>query len=270
MTARATLCLTFDNMGRAKDIADGRAGAPDANEPSLAIGYPRLLGLLDELDLKGTFFIEGWNGLHHPDRVQELAARGHEVGLHGWVHEKFGALDKARAEQLLHDGTAALTRIGIHPIGFRAPGGVRGPHAAAILPFLGYRYDSSSDSDVEPPRPDYYSVTPGLLAPGLAHIPWREAMVDSIQYLRHPVRPRTPAEIEASWIEAVDRTAASGGTLTVVVHAFVSGIDEARFAAVRNVLTHARRRGEIEILTAGKLAERVLSAPPTAPPPAPR
>ena len=259
MPARATLCLTFDNMGRAKDIADGRAGAPDANEPGLAIGYPRLLALLDELGLEGTFFIEGWNGLHHPDRIEELARRGHEVGLHGWVHEKFGSLDRLRAEQVLHDGTAALSRLGIKPAGFRAPGGVRGPHAAAILPTLGYRYDSSSDSDGEPPQADYFSVAPGLLAPGLAHVPWRAAMVDSIQYLRHPVRPRTPAEIEASWIDAIDRTAACGGTTTVVIHAFVSGVDEARFAAVRNVLTHARRRGDVDIVTARQLAERVLA-----------
>lgn len=259
MLARATLCLTFDNMGRAKDIAEGRAGAPDLNEPGLAVGYPRLLGLLDELDLKGTFFIEGWNGLHHPDRIEDLARRGHEVGLHGWVHEKFGTLDRLRAEQVLHDGTAALNRIGVRPAGFRAPGGVRGPHAAAILPVLGYRYDSSSDSGVEPPQADYFSVRPGVLAPGLAHIPWREAMVDSIQYLRHPVRPRTPAQIEASWIEAVDRTADSDGIMTVVIHAFVSGVDEARFAAVCNVLAHARRRGDVDIVTARQLADRVLA-----------
>jgi len=38
----------------------------------------------------------------------------------------------------------------------------------------------------------------------------------------------------------------------------VSGVDDARFAVVRNVLTHARRRG-LEIITAGALAERVLA-----------
>ena len=110
-----TLCLTFDNMGRARDIAEGRASGPDDAEPGLAVGYPRLLGLLDELDLRGTFFIEGWNGLHHPDRVEELGRRGDEVGLHGWVHERFASLDKLRAEQLLHDGTAAPSRIGLPP-----------------------------------------------------------------------------------------------------------------------------------------------------------
>ena len=105
---------------------------------------------------------------------------------------------------------------------------------------------------------DYYSVTPRLLAPDLAHVPWRYAMVDSMQYLRHPVRPRTPAELEASWLAALDRTAETGGVTTVVIHAFVSGVDEARFAVVRNFLMHAKKLN-LEIITAGALAERVLA-----------
>ena len=244
-----TLCLTFDNMGRARDIAEGRACGPDDAEPGLAIGYPRLLGLLDELDLRGTFFIEGWNGLHHPDRVEELARRGHEVGLHGWVHERFGALEAARAEQLLYDGTASLERIGLRPKGFRAPGGLRGKHTVPVLQALGYRYDSSTD-------PEDRSTQPALLAPGLAHIPWSWDHVDSVQYLRHPVRPRTPQEMEQSWKNAIGEAAAQGRNVTVVIHAFVSGVDEQRLAAVRRMLAWARER--IEVVTAGALAERVL------------
>lgn len=251
-----TLCLTFDNMGRAREIGEGLASTPDALEPGLAIGYPRLLALLEKLDLHGTFFIEGWNGLHHPERVQELAERGHEVGLHGWVHEKFALLGKARAEQVLHDGTASLARLGIRAVGFRAPGGLRGIHAISILKSLGYRYDSSTD--VESDGSDVSE--PCMLAPGLVHIPWRYAMVDSIQYLRHPVRARTPHELEAKWLAAIDRAARTGSMITVVIHAYVSGVDDERFAVVRKVLTHARDRGDIEVTTAGVIAERVHAA----------
>ncbi len=247
--AKGALCLTFDNMGRARDIAEGRAAAPDDAEPGLAIGYPRLLALLDELGLRGTFFIEGWNALHHPERIEELAKRGHEVGLHGWVHERFASLDKLRAEQLLHDGSAALGRIGLRPKGFRAPGGERGKHTIPLLQALGFRYDSSSDADDR-------TTQPGLLAAGLAHIPWRPEMVDSIQYLRHPVRPRTPSELERMWKSALDGL--QGSTITLVIHAFVSGVDEERFAVVRRVLTHALELG-MEVTTAGALAERVLT-----------
>ncbi len=213
-----------------------------------------MLGLLDALDLHGTFFIEGWNALHHPDRIEDLAARGHEVGLHGWVHERFASLPAMRAEQLLYDGTAALDRLGLRPAGFRAPGALRGPHAIPILQRLGFRYDSSADTIQDP------HAQPALLAPGLAHVPWREEMVDSIQYLRHRERPRMPGELEALWRHHIDHAASTGITLTIVIHAFVSGVDDERFAVVRRVLTHARERGDLEITTAGVLAERVLSA----------
>jgi peptidoglycan/xylan/chitin deacetylase (PgdA/CDA1 family) len=252
---QGTLCLTFDNMGRAREIGEGRAAAPDAAAPDLALGYPRLLTLLEELGLRGTFFIEGWNALHHPERVEELAARGHEVGLHGWVHEKFASLDRLRAEQVLRDGTAALARLGLRPAGFRAPGGGRGAHTIPVLLALGFRYDSSAGEARE------RAAQPALLAPGLAHIPWREEMVDSIQYLRHPERPRTPAEMEAMWLAGIERAAAARSVLTIVIHAFVSGVDDERFAVVRRVLAHARSRGDLEITTAGALAERVLAAP---------
>jgi peptidoglycan/xylan/chitin deacetylase (PgdA/CDA1 family) len=248
-TRPGTLCLTFDNMGRAREIGEGLASRPDEDEPGLAVGYPRILTLLDELELKATFFIEGWNALHHPRRVEELAQRGHEVGLHGWVHEKFGSLDKRRAEQLLYDGTAALERIGLRPQGFRAPGALRGEHTVPILRELGFLYDSSTD-----PRDS--SAQPALLAPGLAHVPWRDEMVDSIQYLRHPVRARTPDEMEALWRAGIDGAAERGETVTMVAHAFVSGVDDARFAALRNVLAYARNR--LQTVTAQIVGERVL------------
>ena len=258
--APATICLTFDNMGKALEIGAGRAGTPDPNEPGMAVGYPRLLDLLADLDIAATFFVEGWNALHHADRIHDLAKRGHEVGLHGWLHEEFGALDRFRAEQTIHDGTAAFKLLGLRPQGFRAPGGLRGPHAGQILCGLGYRYDSSTDTPMaDDPEDGAQFVQPALLAPGLAHIPWRYAMVDSAQYVKRAKGPRTPPELQARWLQTVEQLAQERATSTIVVHAYVSGVDDARFAVVRNVLTHARRRGDIQICTALSLAERTLA-----------
>lgn len=259
MTAKGTLCLTFDNMGRAREIGLGKAGAPDDQEPSLAIGYPRLLALLDELELRGTFFLEGWNALHHADPVVDLVRRGHEVGLHGWVHEDFGNLDKLRVEQVLHDGTAAMRRIGVEPRGFRAPGGLRGPYAIPVLKQLGYRYDSSSDGTEAEESGDFAgALEPRLLASGLAHVPWRNSMVDSRQYLRNETPP-SPAELATRWKQMLDHAAERHCTMTLVIHAWVSGVDDARFAAVREVLAYARRRTDLEFCTAGALADQVLA-----------
>ena len=261
---RGTLCLTFDNMGRAREIALGKASRPDPNEPSLAVGYPRLLALLDSLGLHGTFFIEGWNALHHADRILDLVKRGHEVGLHGWIHENFASLDRARAEQYLHDGTAAMHRIGVHPSGFRAPGGYRGAHTIELLGALGYRYDSSTEHDQssEIEHTDFAgTLEPSWLAPGLAHVPWRYSMVDSIQYLRHQERPRTPLELQQSWLAMIDHAAVTGSTMTLVIHAYVSGVDEERFEAISTVLNHAVRRNDVTVCTAGELVDRLIARP---------
>ncbi len=257
MTSTGRLCLTFDNMGRAREVGLGKAGAPDENEPSLAIGYPRILGLLEELGLRASFFIEGWNALHHADRILDLLRRGHEVGLHGWVHENFGALDKRGVEQVLHDGTAAMRRIGVETRGFRAPGGRRGPHALAVLQCLGYRYDSSTETSGDESGDFAGALEPQLIAPGMAHVPWRNSMVDSRQYNRSTGTPPTPPELASRWKQLVDRAVEARCSMTLVIHAWVSGVDDSRFAAIRDVLTYARRRGGLEFCTAGEQAARV-------------
>lgn len=255
---RARLCLTFDNMGKAREIGAGLASAPDAQEPGLAVGYPRLLALLDELQLRATFFIEGWNAVHHPDRVTELARRGHEVALHGWVHERFATLAREEVERVVDRGLTAMRRLGLQPQGFRAPGGLRGPHAEAVLHAAGLRYDSSTDTpqEAEPEGAEPFAE-PGRLPSGLVHVPWRYAMVDSVQYLRPRGRAPAPEALQARWCAVLDQLAAQRATTTLVLHAYVSGVEDARFAAARRVLTHARERGDIEICTALDLAQRV-------------
>src|ERR1700750_1696201 len=52
------------------------------------IGVPRLLGLLDHLELPAAFFIPAYIVEQHPRMVDAIVLRGHEVGLHGYLHEK--------------------------------------------------------------------------------------------------------------------------------------------------------------------------------------
>lgn len=247
-----TVCLTFDNMGNAAAVGAGEATGPDPDEPGLAVGYPRLLDLLDRLGLRATFFVEGWNGVHHPDRVAELAARGHEVGLHGWVHERWGELDAATVEELLVRGTESLRAAGVDPVGFRSPGGARGPHTAPVLADLGYRFDASLPADGEPDEPH-------LLPEGIAQVPFRWEAVDGYHYLAlHPDAPDAPARLEAAFLAQLGDARATGGFTTLVCHAFLSCVDEDRLAALTRVLEHVVGDPELEPVTAGEAAAGVL------------
>src|SRR4051794_5264823 len=109
----AVACFSFDNMGEAAEIGDGSLdkGAidPSLRHPSLASGYPNLFALLDRHDVRGTFFVEGWNGEHHPDDVRRVVELGHELGMHGWVHERWNELDEDAERELATRATAALT-----------------------------------------------------------------------------------------------------------------------------------------------------------------
>jgi peptidoglycan-N-acetylglucosamine deacetylase len=247
---RGILCLTFDNMGHAAEVGRGLRAGPDAQELDLIAGYPALLGLLDDLDQRATFFIEGWNALHHPNAVRELADRGHEIGIHGWVHEVFHSLDATAAERVVADAQAAFRLLGIDPQGFRAPGGTRGAYTAGILTKLGIRFDSSIDEDAE-------TMVPRLLDGDIPSVPWQWPMVDYYQYIMHPDGPRTPSQLESLWTRRLDQAARDGSLLTVIFHAFVSCVDADRFAVVKRLLRRAKEDARLEVLTAGQVADRV-------------
>ena len=59
---------------------------PVSAQFSSSIRY--LLDLLDEYQVKGTFFVIADHATQEPAAVREIVARGHELGSHGWTHLK--------------------------------------------------------------------------------------------------------------------------------------------------------------------------------------
>jgi len=243
----AIACFTFDNMGEAADIGSGALDRPlpAGSEPSLAVGYPAIFALLERRGMRATFFIEGWNGVHHADAVREIVERGHELGMHGWAHERWSELPADDARALAVRATDALARAaGVQPRGFRAPGGARGPHSDAMLRELGYRYDASLGN----------GMTPTRLASGLAQIPFVWPGVDGFHYL--PPRQAEPQAVRDGWRTALRKAAERDGLFVTVCHAFITGMDAARVDALEAVMVEAQGLG-VETLTVGELAERI-------------
>jgi polysaccharide deacetylase family protein (PEP-CTERM system associated) len=118
------------------------------NTPSrIAVGMRALLDVMAEHDARGTFFVLGWVGKHHPDLVREIAAGGHEVASHGWGHERIPTLSQSQFRDSVRDSKAKLEDLtGLPVSGYRAPSFsiTRGMEwALEILAEEGYRYDSS-------------------------------------------------------------------------------------------------------------------------------
>jgi peptidoglycan/xylan/chitin deacetylase (PgdA/CDA1 family) len=128
-------------------------------------GLPRLLDLLGELQVSGTFFTTGEMARRFPVVIERLVREGHELGCHGDLHQDFTTLSPADAEEELRTSLATL-RTFAPVVSFRAPY-LRFP--AAYLPLLvrhGIRIDSSIARYKFGP---HHQPTPEL--PGLKRVP---------------------------------------------------------------------------------------------------
>jgi peptidoglycan-N-acetylglucosamine deacetylase len=113
----------------------------------------RILDLLDEYRIKGTFFVPGINAENHPDFMQAFHSRGHEVACHNWKHENIAGLTKEEErERLLLTVKAIEKAIGKKPVGNRTAGGDLSPNTLDLLWENGFLYDSSLRNNDMPYR----------------------------------------------------------------------------------------------------------------------
>ncbi|KAJ9624945.1 hypothetical protein H2203_004896 [Taxawa tesnikishii (nom. ined.)] len=92
--ATAAISVTMDNMGEAADIHRGiwPKDEPVGNHHSVRERLPKMLDLLDQKQLKATYFVESWNCDVYPDTIKHVQSRGHEIGWHAFQHEVWSQL----------------------------------------------------------------------------------------------------------------------------------------------------------------------------------
>ncbi|MEO1225705.1 MAG: polysaccharide deacetylase family protein [Pseudomonadota bacterium] len=237
---KPVLCLTFDNMGEARNVFLGKSAVPDPDAPGIRVGFPNILRLLQTHDLHATFFVEGWSALHYGDTIESLLIGGHEIGLHGWIHETFADLPALTARQFVNDGLQTLKLRGVQPAGFRAPGGRIGPYGHQILGEAGFVFDSSVDTAMPPDVPaivdDYAGDGIKRLPSGLVNIPWQWFMIDAVHYSLARNGFRDPDDLAGFWSKIIRNVARERGFLTIICHAHVTGVDAHRLSALEKIL----------------------------------
>ena len=105
----------------------------------------RLIEILDEYQVRATFFVLGWVAEKCPQIVRAISKGGHEVASHGYAHEPVYSLrpdefrsDISRSKKHLED------LIGVRVRGYRAPCFSITDWAIPILQEAGFDYDSSA------------------------------------------------------------------------------------------------------------------------------
>jgi peptidoglycan/xylan/chitin deacetylase (PgdA/CDA1 family) len=155
MTAsEVLLCFDFE----------GRFGMPFTAPYDIEAGTHRILETLARHEARAIFFIVGALAVEQPELVAEISSAGHEIGLHGWRHERLdrlSATDLASFAAGIDEAGAVVEAVtGSHPTGFRAPHLLAPKFFDAsvyeLLAARGYRWTSNRELRfvIELVRPD--------------------------------------------------------------------------------------------------------------------
>jgi len=113
----------------------------------LFIGLEIILAILEENNVKATFFVLGWVAERHKDLIKTIHDAGHEIASHGYEHKLIYNQAKAEFEEDLKKSITILENIiGEKVIGYRAPSfsiTEKSLWALDILQKNGIRYDTS-------------------------------------------------------------------------------------------------------------------------------
>ncbi len=149
---------------------------------AMSSGLEKLLDVLDEYNVKATFFVLGAICDQYPEKIKEIRARGHEIGSHGYYHENLANMTYEEQKQVI---TASKKRIeeltGSAVKGFRMPEGEITEDTYEILKEAGYTYSSSlSDNDI-----------PYIRSNGLTELPIHWELYD-LPYFAYTFDPTIP------------------------------------------------------------------------------
>lgn len=250
--ARCVVAITVDFDGTGNEIGRGLepVGVRAAGGYSARRGIPRMLDIFARHGISVTFFVPGYDAEMNPDLVREIAAAGHEVAAHGYLHEGW-AMPPDEEEALLRKSHAILTGLaGQPPRGWRSPGGMKTSRTMAVLGELGYIFDSS-DKDYDQPYPAVIENAPSA---AMIELPNNTSSLDDdAAYFE---ASWTPGEVLDLWTAEFDAIYKESGYFLLTTHpraGFGSG-QPARARAIDRLLTRMKGYPGVEFVRLGDLA----------------
>jgi len=163
---RCAVALSFDSDHDTNELRDGgkSIGRMSWGQYGNRQGMPRILELLRRAAVPATFFVPAVSALLYPDEQRRVIAEGHEIGLHGWIHEVNSLLSAADERELHLRSSDTLTEVtGVRPVGMRTPSWDFSPATLAIQREMGLLYDSSLMADYDPYEIEEHGERTGII-----------------------------------------------------------------------------------------------------------
>ena len=252
------VALSFDSDHDTFELRDGGRSISALSQGQFGPrqGIPRIRRLLARESIPATFFVPAVSAIHYPDEQRELIAGGHEIGLHGWIHERNTLLDAQTERDLQMRAADTLEQItGVRPVGIRTPSWDFSDNTLRITAEMGLLYDSSLMADV-----DCYELLLDGKPSGVIELPV-EWIRDDAAYLVMDrwggLRPQiAPHDILKIFIAEFDAAYDEGGIFQLTMHPDIIG-HRSRIWIVEALVAHIRSRGKVWFATHADVVRHV-------------
>jgi peptidoglycan-N-acetylglucosamine deacetylase len=253
--ARCAVALSFDSDHETNELRDGgkSIGRMSWGQYGSRVGVPRIAALLRAHDVRCSFYVPAVTALLHPDEQRALVADGHEIGIHGWIHELNSVLPREAERDLMLRAADTLERItGTRPVGVRTPSWDFSPATLAITKEMGLQYDSSLMADE-----DCYELLLHGEATGVVEVPVEWVRDDAVYFMMNrgqSLRPYTaPSDVLEIFRREFDAAHAEGGLFQLTCHPHIIGY-RSRIWILEELLRHAKSTGSVWFGTHAEVA----------------
>ncbi|GAB3777874.1 polysaccharide deacetylase [Ramlibacter monticola] len=256
--ARCAVALSFDSDHETNELREGgeSIGRLSQGQYGNRQGVPRILEILGRHGVRASFFVPAVSALLHPEEQRRIVAEGHEIALHGWIHERNSVLPPEVERELMLRSADTLEQVaGIRPVGLRTPSWDFSDATLAIARDMGLLYDSSLMADV-----DCHELLLDGQPSGLVELPVEWIRDDAVYFNMNRfagLRPYTPpADVFDIFRRELDAAFREGGIFQLTMHPHISGY-RSRIWILEELILHARNLGRVWFATHAEIARYV-------------
>ena len=254
--ARCAVALSFDSDHATNELRDGgrSIGRMSWGQYGSRVGVPRILDLLHRHAVPATFFVPAVAALLYPDEQRHVIAQGHEIGLHGWIHELNSILPEKDERELHLRSSDTLTQItGVRPVGMRTPSWDFSPATLSIQREKGLLYDSSLMADDDP-----YELNQDGVPTGIVELPVEWIRDDAVYFNMNrfqALRPYTaPTAVLDIFRREFDQAYEEGGLFLLTMHPHVIGY-RSRIFILEELVRHMKSKPGVWFATHRDVAD---------------
>jgi peptidoglycan/xylan/chitin deacetylase (PgdA/CDA1 family) len=255
--ARVAVALSFDMDAETGFLRSGLSSPQPLSrgEYGPRAGVPRILQLMEKHSVPVSFFIPAVSAQLHSGTVDAILESGlkHEIGVHGWVHERITELSAEEERMLTRRAFDYWTkRLGRKPAGIRTPSWDFTSATLDIIRELGFLYDSSLMGDDRP-----YEIMADGKRTGLIELPV-EWILDDFTYYSYDrassaYHRMSDQDVYEIYRAEFDKAYEERTLFLLTMHPFVTG-HRSRFAALERLVAYMKSKKGVWFATHEQVA----------------